>query len=98
MALKLAFGIGLATALAGVAQAQTFERAAGATPAASPPSITDLSAQRRTSQRPPTRLRVHPRYTPGPNAVRDCTATYVQEFRPSGTVIVPHLNCFWRRG
>jgi hypothetical protein len=30
--------------------------------------------------------------------VRDCNATYVQEYRPSGTVIVPHVNCYWRRG
>jgi hypothetical protein len=41
---------------------------------------------------------VYPRYFPGTNAVRDCTATYVQEFRPSGTVIVPRMNCFWRPG
>ena len=41
---------------------------------------------------------VYPRYNPGPNAVRDCTATYVQEFRPSGTVITPRMNCFWRPG
>lgn len=41
---------------------------------------------------------VYPSYNPGPNAVRDCSATYVQEFRPSGTVITPRLNCFWRRG
>jgi hypothetical protein len=41
---------------------------------------------------------VYPRYFPGPNAVRDCTATYVQEFRPSGTVIVPRMSCFWRPG
>jgi len=41
---------------------------------------------------------VYPRYNPGPNAVRDCTATYVQEFRPSGTVIVPRMHCFWRPG
>jgi hypothetical protein len=70
---------------------------------------TELSSQRRT-RRPPTRLRVYPtdqgdpwydvypRYFPGRNAVRDCTATYVQEFRPSGTVIVPRMNCYWRRG
>ena len=68
------------------------------------PAVTDASAQRRTK-----RLRVYPndqpgpdgvypRYYPGRNAVRDCTATYVQEFRPSGTVIVPHMNCYWRRG
>jgi hypothetical protein len=60
-------------------------------------------------RRPPVRLRVYPRYQaepdgvypryyPGRNAVRDCTATYVQEYRPSGTVIVPRMNCFWRPG
>jgi hypothetical protein len=41
---------------------------------------------------------VYPHYFPGRNAVRDCTATYVQEFRPSGTVIVPHMHCYWRPG
>lgn len=41
---------------------------------------------------------VYPRYNPGPNAVRDCTATYVQEHRPSGTVITPRMNCYWRPG
>lgn len=65
---------------------------------------TDLSSQQR---RPPRRLRIYPRNTPdgvyprdfpGRNAVRECTATYVQEYRPSGTVIVPRMNCFWRRG
>ncbi|MET0708545.1 MAG: hypothetical protein ABWY82_17150 [Tardiphaga sp.] len=65
---------------------------------------TDLSAQNR---RPRARVRiyrdddergVYPRYNPGPNAVRDCTANLVQEFRPSGTVIVPRMNCYWRRG
>jgi len=73
---------------------------------ASQPMATEVSAQRRT--RPLRRLPiypryewepdVYPRYNPGPNAVRDCTATYVQEYRPSGTVIVPHMNCYWRRG
>src|SRR3977135_2557249 len=73
---------------------------------ASQPSATDASAQRRV-RRAPTRLRVYPnyepgadgvypRYYPGPNAVRDCSATYVQEYRPSGTVIVPRMSCFWR--
>jgi hypothetical protein len=41
---------------------------------------------------------VYPSYNPGPDAVRDCTATYVEEHRPSGTVIVPRMNCYWRRG
>jgi len=59
--------------------------------------------------RPPRRIRVYPRYQaepdgvypryyPGPNAVRVCNASYVQEYRPSGTVIVPHMTCVWRRG
>lgn len=41
---------------------------------------------------------VYPRYNPGPNAVRECNAYYVQEARPSGTVITPRMNCFWRPG
>jgi hypothetical protein len=74
---------------------------------ASQPMATEVSAQRRIT-RPLRRLPIYPRYewepdvwpryNPGPNAVRDCTATYVQEYRPSGTVIVPHMNCYWRRG
>jgi hypothetical protein len=62
-------------------------------------TATDLSSQRRAHRRAPTRIRVHPRYQRlGPNAVRECSATYVQEFRPSGTVIVPRMHCFWRQG
>jgi hypothetical protein len=66
---------------------------------------TDVSALRR-----PRRIPIYPRYdshwqpdvvpryNPGPNAVRVCDATYVPEHRPSGTVIVPHMTCVWRRG
>lgn len=63
----------------------------------------DMPAQTR-KRRPRVRIYredergVYPSYNPGPGAVRDCTATYVQEFRPSGTVIVPRMNCYWRRG
>jgi hypothetical protein len=67
--------------------------------------ITDASAQRRRPLRRVPIYRgdqwapdVYPRYNPGPNAVRDCTATYVQEYRPSGTVITPRMNCYWRPG
>jgi hypothetical protein len=86
------------------ATAQTAPRAQ--TAQASQPA-TDLSAQSRRVRRPPARVRiyrsynpddVYPRYFPGRNAVRDCTASYVEEFRPSGTVITPRLNCFWRPG
>ena len=35
---------------------------------------------------------------PGPNARRDCSVRYVSEYRPSGTVVVPRMNCWWVRG
>jgi len=58
-------------------------------------------------RRPPTKFRVvpyyyqdgvYPRYNPGPDAVRECSVVYVREYRPSGTVIAPHMSCHWRRG
>jgi hypothetical protein len=71
---------------------------------ATTPAATDTSAQRRPLRRVPIYRPDHwepdviPRYNPGPNAVRECTATYVQEYRPSGTVITPRMNCYWRPG
>ncbi|MGA2288075.1 hypothetical protein [Bradyrhizobium sp.] len=75
---------------------------------ASQPEAEEGSTPRRI-RRPPTRLRVYPsfqaepdgvypRYFPGGNAVRVCNVSYVQEFRPSGTVITPHMHCVWRPG
>jgi hypothetical protein len=102
--LALAFAGTFLLPVAG-ARAQTAPRMP--TAQASQPAGTDISAQSRRTRRPPTRIRVYPRYDPddvypryfpGRNAVRDCTATYVEEFRPSGTVITPRLNCFWRPG
>ena len=89
------------------AEAQTAPKSMR-TAQASQPIVTEASAQRRI-RRPTTRLRVYPnyelepdgvypRYYPGRNAVRDCTATYVEEYRPSGTVIVPRMSCYWRGG
>jgi hypothetical protein len=100
--------IGFAVAMAALSMAPEVQ--AQATPPdarrsqATPPVASELSAQAR--RRPRVRVRiyredergVYPSYYPGPNAVRDCNATYVQEYRPSGTVIVPRVNCFWRRG
>ena len=84
-----------------VAEAQTASSGSRAAQAAP----TDASAQaRRGIRRVPVYPReewrpdVYPRYNPGPNAVRVCTATYVQEYRPSGTVITPRMHCYWRRG
>jgi len=87
------------------AQAQTPPSSVLRVAQAPTPTVTDLSAQRR---RPLRRVPIYPsrewepdvwpRYNPGPNAVRDCTAHYVQEYRPSGTVITPRMNCYWRPG
>jgi predicted small secreted protein len=65
-------------------------------------------------KRAPTRIRVTPvlRYRldstpyprtdnlgyPGPNAVRQCVSWLAPEYRPSGTVITPHMRCWWERG
>jgi hypothetical protein len=94
-----------------VALAGALSLPAGKTTAQSAPSTLRLAQvapqEAPASRRPPTRLRVYPyyqpgdvypRYYPGPNAVRVCNATYVQEYRPSGTVIVPHMICHWRGG
>ena len=88
---------------AGGAKAQTAP--SGVRSAQALPGVTDASAQRRRPLRRVPIYRpnqwepdVYPRYNPGPNAVRSCTATYVQEYRPSGTVITPRMNCYWRPG
>jgi hypothetical protein len=106
---KLAISLGLSVALAGTfslvairAEAQTSQ----GTRVAQALTPDDLIA-RPARARPPRRVRVYPRtlaepddvyprYNPGPNAVRICNATYVQEFRPSGPVIVPHTTRVWR--
>lgn len=59
-------------------------------------SATDISAQaRRYATRPPTRFRVYPG---GRLLYRDCTFRLAQQWRPSGTVIVPLQRCWWVRG
>ncbi|WP_027580755.1 hypothetical protein [Bradyrhizobium sp. Ai1a-2] len=103
MGASLAALAGASLPVAG-AQAQTAPSTGAAVQAAAP-TISEASAQRR---RPLRRIPIYrqdhwepdviPRYNPGPNAVRDCTATYVQEYRPSGTVITPRMHCFWRPG
>ena len=98
---------GIFSLLAVGAQAQTVSQLTR-TAQASQPIAGEPHAQPR-AQRPPKRLRIYPRYQgepedvypwyfPGENAVRECNATYVQEYRPSGTVIVPRMSCHWRRG
>lgn len=35
---------------------------------------------------------------PGRNAVRQCVSWLATEHRPSGTVVVPRMRCWWERG
>ncbi len=108
VALSAAFAGLLLADTSAQAQAQTQAQTASTTlrgTQASSGAATDVSAQqrRRRLQRVPIYRQewapdVYPRYNPGPNAVRDCTAHYVQEYRPSGTVITPRMNCYWRPG
>jgi hypothetical protein len=62
------------------------------------PLSSDLSAQRRIRRRG-TPIYIYGRsgYLP-PTAVRACNAWYEQEYRPSGTVIVPRMRCHWING
>ena len=98
---------GVFSLLAAGAEAQTAPQGTRTAQASQSPA--DEPSTQPPVRRPPTRLRIYPRYQaepdgvypryfPGPNAVRVCNATYVQEYRPSGTVIVPHMTCAWRRG
>jgi hypothetical protein len=100
--------IGMGAILASLAGVMVLPAAtAGAQSASSGVQVAQAAPQEVTAprRRPQARLRVtpyqqegvYPHYNPGPNAVRVCNATYVQEYRPSGTVIVPHMNCYWRR-
>ena len=99
-----AISVGLAGILLAAPASSQAQTARSADQAAQASQPSDVSAQRRPLRRLPIYPRhewepdVYPRYYPGRNAVRDCAATYVQEYRPSGTVIVPHMNCYWRRG
>ncbi len=57
----------------------------------------EFSAQSRdVNRRKPRRVRIYRGSNyPGPNSKRVCNAHYEQEYRPSGTVIVPRMNCYW---
>lgn len=78
--------------------------AAPMTSAAAPAGLRDAApqvtlAQVTSERRRLPRVRIHRDSRPlGPDAKRHCEAWYEQEFRPSGTVIVPRMSCFWQRG
>ncbi len=106
-ALTIALGL-IAVGFAGMAAAQT----TGVEPTIRGGDLsTYAQAQPRRAR---TRVRVTPRCPyrtetvnypvpyecdfPGPGFVRQCVAQLVQEYRPSGTVIVPVTHCWWERG
>jgi hypothetical protein len=65
-------------------------------PGAAAATPTDVSSQTRSRQHAPRRVHIYGRSRgPGPNSVRICNAHYEQEFRLSGTVIVPKMHCYW---
>ena len=62
-------------------------------------ALTDFSAQERPVRRARTRIEVYPRRSYlGRNARRDCVSWLEPEWRPSGTVIMPRLRCWWVQG
>jgi len=99
--------LGLLAPGAGPAAAQPSQSAARTMAPGAEPLV-------RQRVRPRTRLQVRPLYPyrrsnaiyplpydyeyPGPNARRECVDRYVTEYRPSGTVIVPRMRCWWVRG
>jgi len=70
-------------------------------------------AQADSQRRSRTRIRVSPRCfyrtesvpfpvpyeceAPGPGYVRECSSWLTEQARPSGTVIVPEMRCWWVR-
>src|SRR5436309_8600473 len=89
----IAFGLvfaGLPSALTPTASAQVAQRVAAQTPS-------DLSAQRRLRRRA-TPIYIYGHRPLSPNAKRACVDWYAQEYRPSGTVIVPRMSCRWIDG
>jgi hypothetical protein len=93
--------------------AATIPAAAQTAPRGDRPVVTEFSAQSRPA-RPRTRVRVTPAYPyrtfstdypvpykyeyPGPGAVRQCASWLRSEYRLSGTVIVPKMQCWWEPG
>jgi hypothetical protein len=63
-------------------------------------AVAPASAAKSTASRyaeTQARIIVHPRLSyPGPNAKRYCRSWLAKEYRVSGTVIVPRMQCWWQ--
>lgn len=68
--------------------------------AAETTAVHSFEASAQARRRAPTRIVVTPRPYgyPGPGAVRQCTSWLEPDYRPSGTVIVPRMRCWWVPG
>ena len=89
-------------------------RRPGAARSSRPRDPTEPAPSSSRPRRARPQIRVRPRYPyrnyhsayplpydaeyPGPNAVRQCVDWYATEHRPSGTVIVPRMRCWWVPG
>jgi hypothetical protein len=60
-----------------------------------PAAAAQTSASQSMAQAPP-QIVIHPRHEPGPNAKRYCRSWLAKEYRVSGPVIVPRMQCWWQ--
>jgi hypothetical protein len=82
-----------AVAILGLAGSAVAAFAQGTTAGRAPPRITITPRQPAASPYPSPGAAF-----PGPGHVRECTSWLEQDPRPSGTVIVPRMRCWWVRG
>lgn len=69
----------------------------GALVAAAMPAAAQTQRGTEVAQNTRQRIIVTPgRTKPGPNSTRECRAQLVEQHRPSGTVIVPVMHCWWQ--
>lgn len=91
MMLRITLGFALAFAMiAGSAIPAAAERATSA-------SLASRNTNEFADQTARPHITIHPRTTrPGPNATRQCRSWLAQEYRVSGPVIVPRMQCWWQ--
>lgn len=93
--MKLVVSFALMAAAAGLALASARPvHAQMAAPQLQRAAPSDLTAPRRLRRRA-TPIYIYGRRPLSPTAVRACVDWYAQEYRPSGTVIVPRMSCHW---
>lgn len=65
--------------------------------AAAMPAVAQTQRGTEVAQNSRQRIIITPgRTRPGPNSTRQCQARLVEQHRPSGTVIVPVMHCWWQ--